>query len=91
MDFLKSGQSVAAWTRFCWLGWVPALNQDVPTTGRSSQPRETTDKEGRKEIFYFTTHSTHFIYGYVVSTDNEEPQKEHDNTGVPSCQLCIYM
>ena len=25
------------------------------------------DKEGRKEIFYLTTHSTHFIYGYMVS------------------------
>ena len=25
------------------------------------------DTEGRKEIFYLTTHSTHFIYGYMVS------------------------
>ena len=24
-------------------------------------------KEGRKEIFYLTTHSTHFIYGYMAS------------------------
>ena len=24
-------------------------------------------KEGRKEKFYLTTHSTHFIYGYMVS------------------------
>ena len=24
-------------------------------------------KEGRKEMFYFTTHSTHFIYGYMAS------------------------
>ena len=24
-------------------------------------------KEGRKEIFYLMTHSTHFIYGYIVS------------------------
>ena len=23
--------------------------------------------EGRKEMFYLTTHSTHFIYGYVAS------------------------
>ena len=23
--------------------------------------------EGRKEIFYLTTHSTHFIYGYIAS------------------------
>ena len=24
-------------------------------------------EEGRKEIFYLMTHSTHFIYGYMVS------------------------
>ena len=23
--------------------------------------------EGRKDIFYLTTHSTHFIYGYMAS------------------------
>ena len=26
-----------------------------------------TGLEGRKEMFYFTTHSTHFIYGYMAS------------------------
>ena len=25
------------------------------------------DMEGRKEICYLTTHSTHFIYGYMAS------------------------
>ena len=25
------------------------------------------DKEGRKEMFYLTIHSTHFIYGYMAS------------------------
>ena len=24
-------------------------------------------QEGRNEIFYLTTHSTHFIYGYMAS------------------------
>ena len=24
-------------------------------------------EEGRKEMFYLTTHSTHFIYGYMAS------------------------
>ena len=24
-------------------------------------------KEGRKDVFYLTTHSTHFIYGYMAS------------------------
>ena len=23
--------------------------------------------KGRKEMFYFTTHTTHFIYGYMAS------------------------
>ena len=26
-----------------------------------------TQQEGRKEMFYLTTHSTHFIYGYMAS------------------------
>ena len=25
------------------------------------------EEEGRKEMFYLTTHSTHFIYGYMAS------------------------
>ena len=25
------------------------------------------NKEGRKEMFYLTTHSPHFIYGYIAS------------------------
>ena len=25
------------------------------------------NQEGRKEMFYLTTHSTHFIYGYMAS------------------------
>ena len=35
------------------------------------------ERGGRKEIFYLTTHSTHFIYGYMASdmvkdhSDNE--------------------
>ena len=24
-------------------------------------------ERGRKELFYLTTHSTHFIYGYIAS------------------------
>ena len=31
-------------------------------------------KDRRKEMFYLTTHSTHFIYGlYGVSRDNDKP------------------
>ena len=28
--------------------------------------------KGRKEMFYLKMHSTHFIYGYLVSDTNEE-------------------
>ena len=34
------------------------------------------DKEGRKEMLYLTTHSTHFIYGYMVS-EREEIRCHH--------------
>ena len=30
-------------------------------------------KEGRKEMFYLTMYSTHFIYGYMVSDNGKEP------------------
>ena len=29
--------------------------------------RAASELEGRKEMFYLTTHSTHFIYGYMAS------------------------
>ena len=32
----------------------------------------TFSEEGRKEIVYLTTHSTHFIYGYMASEFSEE-------------------
>ena len=30
---------------------------------------------GRKEMFYLTTHSTHFIYGYMASDYGKGPLK----------------
>ena len=36
--------------------------------------------EGRKEMFYLTTHSTHFIYGYMASDmvkDHSDSEKEN--------------
>ena len=39
-------------------------NIDV-ISGSVASPKE--HKEGRKEMFYLTTHSTHFIYGYMAS------------------------
>ena len=35
--------------------------------GAVKSSRNRTNVEGRKEMFYLTTHSTHFIYGYVAS------------------------
>ena len=37
------------------------------TSHRSPCLKTSPRKEGRKEIFYLTTHSTHFIYGYMAS------------------------
>ena len=37
------------------------------TTARQSLNFKHPYKEGRKELFYLTTHSTHFIYGYMAS------------------------
>ena len=33
-------------------------------------------KEGRKEMFYLMTHSTHFIYSYVVSNKLKKKGKK---------------
>ena len=35
--------------------------------GRGKWSVEKPEMEGRKEMFYLTTHSTHFIYGYMAS------------------------
>ena len=32
--------------------------------------------EGRKEMFYLTMHSTHFIYGYMVSEGRNEGERK---------------
>ena len=39
--------------------------------------QETIDYQGRKEMFYFTTHSTHFIYGYMAS---DKIVKDHSDS-----------
>ena len=35
-------------------------------------------KEGRKEMFYLTTHSTHFIYGYMVEAYGKGPMRKRE-------------
>ena len=44
--------------RFLQVQVIITINKPHPTTTR---------KEGRKEMFYLMTHSTHFIYGYMAS------------------------
>ena len=50
--------------------WSPRTNGKncpwlCPTAG--GEDLVLTVNQGRKEVFYLTTHSTHFIYGYMVS------------------------
>ena len=68
----KAGDSHLQWpgdTRWPAVLCSCTVSQDaMPTqafygTGKTS----VYDQEGRKEVFYLTTHSTHFIYGYMVS------------------------
>ena len=33
---------------------------------RPTRDKMVDSKEGRKEMFYLTTHSTHFVYGYMA-------------------------
>ena len=63
----------------CWLGWVQAEGSRAAASARGAILRcagccdtcratsSAIRKEGRKEMFYLTTHSTHFIYGYMAS------------------------
>ena len=44
-------------------------------------------KEGRKEMFYLTTHSTHFIYGYMTSDIKDHSDSEKGNPLPPHMLL----
>ena len=62
-------------------------------------------QEGRKELFYLTTHSTHFIYGYMVNVHSDFeggnqlpphgllfPISSHcSTTGITKAVECIIM
>ena len=47
----------------------PDDRKEVDSRQRSASLRihTTGSGTGRKEVFYLTTHSTHFIYGYMAS------------------------
>ena len=62
----------------CWLGWVQAEGSRAAASARgailrcagrwdTSRATSSATQEGRKEMFYLTAHSTHFIYGYMAS------------------------
>ena len=42
---------------------IERLNEYLTTPQHKN--RSAIGKEGRKEMFYLTMHSTHFIYGYM--------------------------
>ena len=43
------------------------INKNVLNMSLKKQVYKYCTVEGRKEMFYLTTHSTHFIYGYMAS------------------------
>ena len=43
------------------------LNMDIVKTLSQNAHHQLLYEEGRKELFYLMTHSTHFIYGYMAS------------------------
>ena len=43
--------------------------------------------EGRKEMFYLTTHSTHFIYGYMASDMVEDHSDSEKGNPLPPHRL----
>ena len=46
---------------------APVSNNGTEDTVTSNSRQHCPAMEGRKEMFYLTTHSTHFLYGYTAS------------------------
>ena len=46
---------------------VRSVLNEEPTKYLNLRPFAVMCLEGRKEMFYLTMHSTHFIYGYMAS------------------------
>ena len=49
------------------LSWLNPATHEPHAYSKTSGLNPIVSKEGRKEMFYLTTHSTHFIYGYMAS------------------------
>ena len=47
--------------------------------------------EGRKEMFYLTTHSTHFIYGYMASDKVKDHSDNEKGNPLPPHRLLFLI
>ena len=47
--------------------WLYNVRHNKDQSDSERKPAAATSWKGTKEMFYLTTHSTHFIYGYMVS------------------------
>ena len=61
--------SRSAW---CWCSWA-ALHTCLINYNHKQHSSEPQWIAGRKKMFYFTVHSTHFIYGYMCRTYGKGP------------------
>ena len=64
-----------------------------PACGTLAKHQSQTDcitrKEGRKEMFYLTTHSTHFIYGYMASDMVKDHSGSEKGNPLPPHRLLL--
>ena len=58
-----NGRSTTACTCYTYVKINTTMAINCPNPNKLSGCRN----EGRKDMFYLTTHSTHFIYGYMAS------------------------
>ena len=50
-----------------WFQWCMKVERDIISALMKLTNESDITQEGRKEMFYLTTHSTHFIYSYMAS------------------------
>ena len=67
----------------CFVTSQQSLWTELPQAGTKATPDT---RVGRKEMFYLTTHSTHFIYGYMASLTQEMGKKRKKKRETGFCQ-----
>ena len=65
--FLWTGLNVLPDTIQKVFGVPSAAQIDIDKVRDGGHTRPTREREREREMFYLTTHSTHFIYGYMAS------------------------